>query len=171
MNNGDKRFTARFREWMERYRTPVYRDIFIYLAVLLACGFYRLEYQKIEKYMPLMRAGLACLFGLMAVWLGFCNGFWRRLAFPVSATLAAMLPAVLYLATNGREFDHGFGGFCAELAVLLFCWPYEMMRKMIGRVMFSLPLGVVAFLPVVAVWIFFFLGATVRIRFFQQGKS
>lgn len=158
-----------FGLWMERFQVPVYRDMAIYAAMLLTCGFYAIYFARIDKFMPLIRVCLALLFGFTAMWLGFCNGFWEKLSFPIMATASAVVPGILFLITNGRV-SHGFGGFIYDLSVLLFRWPFEMTQKMFSKVFFHIPLGVTAFLPVLNVWFFFAVGWMVRARFFQKSK-
>lgn len=155
---------------MDRFKVPVYRDMAIYFAILLACGFYAIYFSRIEKFLPLIRVGLAFLFGFVAMWLGFCNGFRSRISFPIMATVTAVLPGILYWITYNRDFNHGFGGFIFDLSVLLFQWPFEMTQKMFSKVFFDIPIGVAAFLPVLNVWFFFVVGCFVKARFFQSTR-
>lgn len=159
-----------FSIWTERFRVPVYRDMAIYLAILLTCGFYAIYFSRIEKFLPLIRVGLAFLFGFVAMWLGFCNGFWGRISFPIMATVSAVVPGILFWITNSMDVDHGFGGFIFDLSVLLFQWPFEMTQKMFSKVFFRIPLSLTAFLPVLNVWFFFAIGWLVKARFFQTTK-
>jgi len=159
-----------FSSWMKRFKVPVYRDMAVYFAILLACGFYAIYFSRIDKFLPLIRVGLSFLFGFVAMWLGFCNGFHTRISFPIMATASAVLPGILYWITYGRDFDHGFGGFLTDLSVLLFQWPFEMTQKMFSKVFFHIPIGVTAFLPVLNVWFFFAVGWVIKARFFQPTK-
>lgn len=159
-----------FAIWMERFQVPVYRDMTIYFAILLACGFYSIYFSRIDKFMPLIRVGLSFLFGFTAMWLGFCNGFWGKISFPIMASASAVVPGILFWITNGRNINHGFGGFIYDLSVLLFQWPFLMTQKMISKVFFNIPLSLTAFLPVLNVWFFFAVGWLIRARFFQTTR-